>query len=240
MDQHVQPRPRLTQLRRPAWGFRLFNIAISSIVIWSLIVVGCIVALVVLAMAWFYISMLRGGAKRDKLLYLELDPLAERIEAHETVTPEDVLSIARRPQYRPLLYSMLKYYEKLDLFPKEYLSEQAQAEADLTYWMMHPHELRDPPESMHLVETLNREVAGKPARMYVFRFRMPEDHWAGPDGWQLGVSGPFFNGDLPYANNATSFVRGNDRFGEAEPAELVDWFLATAEQKGILPGKSDD
>lgn len=223
-----------------AWGLCLITIALSNVVTWALMIIGGLIVLVALAMGWMYFSMLRGGAKRDKRLYADLDPLAERFEAKEDVPAADVEALARRSQYRPLLYDMLKFYEKLNLFPQEYLSEQAQAEANLCYWMMHPHEMQDPPESIHLLETLDREVAGQAGRYYVFRFRMPEYHWAGEEGWQLGVSGPFFDGDLPHANTATSFARGADTYGEVEPAELVDWFIDMTEEKGILPAAPDE
>ena len=40
-------------------------------------------------------------------------------------------------QTRVLLYALLKHFERLDLFPKNYLDPKSQAESALAYWLMH-------------------------------------------------------------------------------------------------------
>jgi len=60
---------------------------------------------------------------------------------------------------------------------------------------------------------------------------MEQGHWAGDD-WILGLSGPFFKNDVPYSGIASAFSRCDDKYGEVQPAELVDWFIGMVEAKG--------
>lgn len=173
---------------------------------------------------WRVSSVSRGARARDKRLLDRLTPLGERLDSGAAVAPDEMRSLAAAPELRPMLYRVLEHYERLDLFPEEFLSPQAQAESQLAYWMMHPNELQGAPAAMVLEQTLQREVGGTTGTFYVFRYTMPPGHWAGSD-WILGLAGPFAPDDPPYGGRAAGFSRVNDVLGKVTPAELVDWYV---------------
>lgn len=179
--------------------------------------------------AWLYSSVARGAHKRDAELLPLLDPLGEKLAAGEEPTAREIDELAKNPAIRGFLYETLKHFERLELFPGEYRSETAQAEAALVYWMMHPNELQDAPQEIEPIETVTRDFDDQASRFYVFRYRMPEGHWAGED-WLLGLAGPFADNMPPYSG-AGGFSRAGDKYGEIQPAELVDWFVDMVRKK---------
>lgn len=187
-------------------------------------IIGAVAAIIVGFIWWRYTSVARGARRRDQKILPLLDPVGEKLAAGRTPAPDEIEALAKNPVTRSSLYEILKHFERLDLFPKELRSETAQAEALLVYWMMHPNELQDAPQEMELTETITRPVQGESCRFYVFRYRMPDGHWAGAD-WRLGLAGPFIDREPPYAGGAGAFSRCGDKYGEVDPAELVDWFL---------------
>jgi hypothetical protein len=184
------------------------------------------VALVALY-GWGLISVVRGVRQRDKKVAMELEGLAREVEAQSETARSTVEQLARKPQLRFALYALLKRSGRLDLFPNDFLSPQAQGEAKLANWLMHPHEMRDAPKEIELVEEMNRCVEGEECTFFVYHFRMAEKHWAGED-WMLGLSGPFRKMDPPYEGQAGAFSRFGDKEGVTTPAELVDWFIGAA------------
>jgi hypothetical protein len=167
---------------------------------------------------------------RDAKLLAAIDPLAERISEREPVNVEEVAALAARPELRLMLYTMLKHFERLDLFPKQYLDPVAQAEGALAYWMLHPNEDQEVPERMELLERVSRDIRGKALDFYVFRYRMREGHWGAARGWVLGLAGPFVPGDVPYSGSASAFTGGHKE-GAIKPAAFVDWFIGVVERK---------
>jgi hypothetical protein len=191
-----------------------------------LIGVGVVAALIIAFIWWRYTSVGRGARQVDEIVEKELEPLERVLVFKERpVTGEEVAALARKPQLRPMLYGLLKHYERLDLFPREYTTQEAQAAGQLAYWMMHPNELEDAPKEMELVESITRQVKGIEVRFFVFRYRMAEGHWAAKDGWLLGVAGPYPEDEVPYSGLAGAFSRCADKYGEVKPSELVDWFI---------------
>ena len=193
-------------------------------------IVGGIAAVIVGFIWWRYTSVARGARQRDEKILPLIDPVGEKLAAGEDPTSQEIESLAKNPAARPFLYEMLKHFERLELFPEEYRSETAQAEAKLVYWMMHPNELQDAPEETELAETVARNIDGQDCRFHVFRYKMPAGHWAGND-WLLGLSGPYIDNDPPYSGIAGAFSRCGDKHGEVQPAELVDWFVGMVQRK---------
>lgn len=180
---------------------------------------------------WRYTSVARGVRQRDEKLLAVLDPIAQKLSKKEPVTAEEIANLSRQPQYRPMLYQMLKHFERLDIFPSEALSIQAQGAGILAYWMMHPNELQDAPSEIELVEEIERDVRGEQCKFLTFRYKMPAGHWAEKNGWLLGLAGPFLEMDDPYSGIAAGFSRCGDKYGEVKSAELIDWFVGMVARK---------
>ena len=179
---------------------------------------------------WRYTSVARGANASDEALLKRIDPLAQRIEAKESVGPAVLHQVAAAPELRPMLYLMLSHYQRADLFPSQFMTQQAQAESALVYWMIHPNELQEAPSQIELVKRIGRRVNVRDAWFYVFRYKMPEGHWSGAE-WQLGVAGPFFNDDQPYQGVASGFSRAGDVEGKEKPVEVVDWYIDMVRRK---------
>ena len=191
---------------------------------WPYIVIP--VVLLVAFLWWRWTSVSRGARKRDDLIIAELDPIALALQGGTELDVDEVIRLGTPPQNRPMLYGLLKHFEKLDAFSEEWRSQDEQARALLSYWMMHPNELQNPPSEIEPVEAIERTIEGEKATFVVLRYRMEEGHWAGSD-WLLGLSGPFFPSDPPFSGVAGAFSRCGDKFGEISNAELVDWFIQT-------------
>lgn len=187
--------------------------------------------LVVAFIVWRWTSVGRGARQRDAKLLKLLDPLAGRLDRKEKVAMDEIVALARQPQFRPMLYEMLKHFERLDLFPPEHRSIVSQGEGILSYWMMHPNELQDAPKAMELVEEVVRQLGQERVKFLVFRYQMPPGHWAAKNGWLLGLAGPFTGDAVPFSG-AAGFSRCSDKHGEIKPADLVDWYI------GILAPKA--
>lgn len=198
-----------------------------TVVYWGLGIAGVIVGLVLLVFLFLVYSMLTGGGKRDKKIQAELDPVLEKLESDkDALTEADVRPYAARPALRLWLHKLLTHYDKANLMPAEYLTLESQAVADLAYWMMHPHEHKAPPAEAKLVKTDTREVEGKAATFFVIKFTMPQDHYDHDKGWQIGVVGPYFEGEGPYGHDqASAFVRRDDLAESTDPDELIDWYV---------------
>jgi hypothetical protein len=204
-----------------------------------LYVIGGIGVLFVAFIWWRYTSVERGARQRDARIVAGLEPLIRKLDKREEVSAEEIAALATKPQNRRMLYHLLEHHKRLDLFPEECLDVRSQAEAQLVYWMMHPNELQDPPEQIELVESVVRRLPGGSSRgeFLIFRYKMPEGHWAGKDGWLLGIAGPYAKETAPYTV-ASAFSRCGDKYGEVKPAELVDWYVGTTERMIHRPQKS--
>jgi len=191
------------------------------------------ILLFALFILWRWSSVRRGERQIDQKILRQIEPIARRAECGEAVSIDEVRTVARRPEVRYMFFEILRKFGKPELIPSDYDSQAHQAESALTYWLMHPNELQDAPAEMELLETVARTVQGKPASFYVFRYRMPEGHWAAKDGWILGFAGPFFADDQPYCTNPGAFSRVSDKQGTIKPADIVDWYLDVLRKKGM-------
>jgi hypothetical protein len=186
----------------------------------------------VLLVLWLIAGVGRGMRKRDERVLKTLEPISRQLAEKKDVSPDEVRTMAMRAETRYFLYARLKEAGKTDLFPAEFLDERFQAESNLTYWMIHPNELQDPPEKMELMEVVDRTCGGKPGKFFIFKYKMPEKHWAGKDGWILGIAGPFFRDEKPYEIRRGAFSRINDHEGKITPTQLADWYFGMLQQKG--------
>jgi hypothetical protein len=192
-----------------------------------------VVVLLVAFIAWRWTSVRRGARRRDDALLDRIEPLGRRLDAGETVSPGEFAALAARPEIRYVLFEVLRQMNRADLLPTNYSSSVQEGESALAYWLMHPNELQGAPEEIQLVETVRTTVDGLGADFHVYRYRMPQGHWAAKDGWLLGLAGPMRSGSEPYAEMPGAFSRAGDADGKVTPAELVDWYVGMLKAKGL-------
>lgn len=193
-----------------------------------------IAVLIVAFVVWRWTSVARGASQRDERLVARLDPIGTRIEAGELVSPQEIAALAAKPEIRFMLFGALRHMKKPELLPVGYSSSVAQGESALAYWMMHPNELQDAPETIEFVETVKRQVDGRAADFHVYRYRMAVGHWAAKDGWLLGLAGPMPVDAELYTEMPGAFSRAGDVDGQVKPADLVDWYVGMLRGKGII------
>ena len=85
---------------------------------------------------------------------------------------------------RVALYGRLLGAGRLDLFPKEYLSQKAIAEGELATWLEDDEEYTA--DSLRFLAEREVTVDGVPGRVFLFAFRGD----GADDGWMVGLSGP--------------------------------------------------
>ena len=195
-------------------------------------IIGLIVVLVVVFIIWRLKSVVRGGNQRDSKLMALLEPIGKKIDAGETVAQQAIDSLASRPEIRFKLFALLRGLKRTDLLPTGHSSFISQGESALAYWLMHPNELQSAPEAIEYIETVKRPIDEQETDFYVYRYRMPKDHWAGKDGWILGLVGPIEFGSEPYTVRPGAFSRADDIEIKVKPYELIDWYVAMLRQKG--------
>src|SRR5689334_22538362 len=118
------------------------------------IAAGALVLLLLVFVAWRWTSVARGARQRDEKLLARIDPIGRKIDSGQSVSPQEIDSLAARPEIRYVLFAVLRRMNRTDLLPTKYSSPVAQGESALAYWMMHPNELQDAPETIELVETV--------------------------------------------------------------------------------------
>lgn len=191
-------------------------------------IIGILAVLLAGFVWWRYTSVRRGADARDARILESLQPVVEKLKRGIAVDASEVALLAESPENRPLLHALLKHYEQLSFFPKEHLTVEAQAKANLSYWMMHPNELGDPPVEVEVVETIPRSLDGIDGDFVVLRYLMGAEHWTSKNGWMLGLSGPFVASEPPHSGVANGFARCSDKWGRVAPEELVDWYIGVA------------
>jgi hypothetical protein len=135
--------------------------------------------------------------------------------------------IAASHEMRRWLYSGLEELGRLDLFPQEYLNQEALAYSDMVNWLCFPTELAREPDEIELMKTFVEQ--GEPSQgvveHYLFRFRTHPPHWSAKEGWLAGIAGPFYpaEGPSPSANGTFSaFQQWDSKTPEEHFRELCE------------------
>jgi hypothetical protein len=175
-----------------------------------LMAVGGFIALAVAFIVWRIYATHAGGRRAYMQLAARIAPVAEAIGAGRAPSPADLERFARDRTTRQVLHDLLKQTERLSVFPREFLTWEAMAEANLIGWLNHPNELASPPDEIELMKKV--PAPGSDGHYFVFRYRVLEPHWAAKDGWMAGVAGPYdLSGEpAPYARGTFSRFEAYD------------------------------
>jgi hypothetical protein len=195
-----------------------------------LIAVGVVAALAIGFVVWRLIATFQATKRRDRMIFSKVAPLIEQVESGKEPDRAEIARLAEQASTRRALYAALEGLGREDLFPEQYMTKQAAAESDLTYWLLHPNELDSVPDGLELMTTVNREHEGRRLEYLVFRYRMLEPHWAAADGWMVGISGPYLE-DSPLYNWAPGTFSTFEKYDSKTPDEHVDWLHETMIKK---------
>jgi hypothetical protein len=157
---------------------------------------------------WRLWATLAGARAAYRRLLERIGPVKARLVAGQEPDAADLERFARDRETRKVLYEALEHHDKLALFPPQYLTAEAMAEADLVQWLCHPNELGTAPDEMELMATVPAPAEGFAGQRYfVFRYRTKPPHWAAPDGWLAGVAGPYSPDGPPVSSASGTFSR---------------------------------
>ena len=188
--------------------------------IWKAII---LVIVAIIAFLWWRISSVGRGVNAVDAKTLErIAPLEQKLKNGENISEDEIIRLAEQPENRKMLYSMLKEHNKLYLFPRQFLSTKAQAQADMVRWLSHPNELQKPPDELELLEIVEYEINGETQEFYVFKYKTNPPHWAAKDGWMIGASGPYGPTKEDYSFTEGTFSNFNS-IDKESPHELVAW-----------------
>jgi hypothetical protein len=132
----------------------------------------------------------------------------------QSVDPQILDSVVRRPDLRAALWDALRKADKLAAFPSDYRNEQALAEAEMVKWLEFPTEMGQPPEEIELLKVHEHDDPNEGrVHCYFFKFRH-SDFLEGK--WLVGMAGPYRAGAPP-----TMYAGGTfSHFQELETQDL--------------------
>lgn len=171
-------------------------------------VIGGLFAVVAVLVVWLLYRAYAGGKRAYARLAARLGPVAHALTAGRAPSHADLVAFAADRQTRKVLHELLDQHGKTELFPREFLTWEAMAEAHLVAWLNHPNELGSSPDEIELMAKV--PTPRGEGHYFVFRYRVAAPHWAARDGWMAGVAGPC---DL--AQPPTPYARGT--FSRFEP-----------------------
>ena len=166
-----------------------------------------IVGLIGLVAAWLVYNTVVGGRRAYQTQLDRIAPVTQALGSGRDPNEAELIAFARDRGTRRVLYDVLDQQGKIHLFPKQFLSWEAMAEADLAAWLTHPNELGSSPDEMELMGRVRAPGAGAGAQYFVFRFRAKPPHWAARDGWLAGVAGPYDVSQAPKPYGSGTFSR---------------------------------
>lgn len=195
-------------------------------------IIIAIAAVIIFFIIWRLTSVSRGLSKVNKRIFKSAYPIWNKVDADEPVTKEEVFEFAKKPELRHILFMTLRNLNLNEIIPSDFDNEVHQAESSLCYWMMHPNELQDPPETIEFIKTLTRTINDQEKLFYFFKYKMPKGHWAGQD-WLIGFVGPIEPLKKPYEFPQNAFTSANHIYGKISCEEILEWWTEIIRSRGI-------
>jgi hypothetical protein len=134
--------------------------------------------------------------------------------------------VAANPQMRDWLFDELGRQGKRQLFPAQWATQKAFAEADMVSWLIYPTELGRAPDEIELMKVVSEDFGPPDGVMdwYLFRFRTKPPHWSAKDGWMAGIAGPFKRSEEPstrsYGDTFSTFTPWDSKTPEQHVADV--------------------
>jgi hypothetical protein len=185
----------------------------------------CFVSLIFIAFAWFLYREFYVKRKSRKLAERKLkifEDLMLKLGTKENINEKEVTALAENPSTRHALFGILEGFGRSDLFPRDYLTLEKSAESFLVSWLEFPTELNAPPDKIELLTKITLHEDHEAMEYFVFKYMKLRPPSGLPDGWMIGVTGPFGSESKPYDIPLRVFSRFNV-LGNISAMEEVRW-----------------
>lgn len=159
--------------------------------------------------------------------YMVIEPLMRNLAEGKRIDNNDVMLLANDPSLRLAVYKILEAYNKLDLFPTQFFTQEKGAESFLVSWLEFPTELGAPPDEIRMLTKVS--VDNGASDYYVFEYRTSAVVYAGFN-WMLGVCGPYNEETRPFDMPPRIFSRFNT-LDNSSPEREVQWVHEHIKQK---------
>jgi hypothetical protein len=149
--------------------------------------------------------------------------------------------VAASAEARSLLFDELKRQRKAHLFPAQWATQKAFAEADMVNWLTYPTELGRAPDEIELMKVVSEDFGAPDGVLdwYLFRFRTKPPHWSAKDGWMAGIAGPFKKAEEPstrsYGDTFSTFTHWDSKTPAQHVADVRDLMARWREHNGGAP-----
>lgn len=161
---------------------------------------------------------------KDKVKFDMIKPLFKKIAKGEIPEPKLLTKYAFDIKTREITYQLLKEYNRIDLFPKEFNTIEKGAETNLVNWLDFPGDLEKVPDEIEYIEKVNIDDSGTQLYYHTYKFKVYEPSYAAKFGWMIGTVGPYSDVSVPYEKPkviSSRFVKS--KYGEVTPKEEVLW-----------------
>lgn len=153
--------------------------------------------------------------------YALVKPLLDKLANKQTISADDVKTLANDPSLRVVVFRILEEAGRTDLFPAEHLTKAKGAEGFMVNWLEYPTELGRAPNEIELLETV-LHAGDTELEYFVFMFRTLPPHWAARKSWMMGISGPYGVLTTAYDVPLRVFSRFN-KVGSLAASLEVNW-----------------
>lgn len=142
------------------------------------------------------ISLLNDVLKLGKN-HISYYAVSSLLSANQSVPSSIIVSLANDIEYADMLYSLLKRYGLVALFPTELSTPEYLAKSNMVHWLIYPTELGKLPDRIEYIGKVKKKE-----EYYIFRYTSDSDN-LGEDlkgkwliGWSSDEGGTFSNFDL--------------------------------------------
>ena len=150
-------------------------------------------------------------------------PILTKLENKEELSGDEIFQYSKNLLTRVYIYDLLKEYNRVELFPKEFSTLEKASESFLANWLEFPTELGICPDEIELVKKVTIDFDNNDVYYYVFKFRTNAPHWASNLGWIQGVVGPYFTDSIPYHKPGATFSRIGNELNNITAEEEAKW-----------------
>lgn len=186
----------------------------------TIIIVIVLSGSIVLLLRDYYVKRKIRKLAEEKLKTFQ--PIIAKLTAKDSIHDAEVLALVQDPATRHALYRLLEKYDRVDLFPVEYLSHEKAAESFLVSWLEFPTELGTSPDEIRLLTKVGLADGKVEAEYFAFKFRTFPPHRSSNNNWMIGVAGPYMKDSLPYAIPRRVYSRFNE-VGKVNVEDEVRW-----------------